>query len=175
MLGFPGTLSVSLSLSLSLSSWPPPPSHLTVSLNVKYLFFFTTSLVDVNFNFGMSPSNIQRSEQGKFPIHFWHIFLMKMWLWLFCCKLLFSASKSWPEILEESVLYILTKLQLQYCESSPVRYIDMTYRLSIYRHFWKNIDIDIDIDMEKLKISISISISIGQFWKISISISISIR
>ena len=43
--------------------------------------------------------------------------------------------------------------------TSPVRYIDMTYRLSIYRHFWK----------------ISISISIRQFWKISISISISIR
>ena len=43
---------------------------------------------------------------------------------------------------------------------SPVRYIDMTYRLSIYRHFWK--------------ISISISISIWLFLKISISISISI-
>ena len=39
---------------------------------------------------------------------------------------------------------------------SPVRYIDMTYRLSIYRHFWK--------------ISISISISIWSFLKISISI-----
>ena len=35
--------------------------------------------------------------------------------------------------------------------SSPVRYIDMTYRLSIYRHFWK--------------ISISISISIRRSWK----------
>ena len=80
---------------------------------------------------------------------------------------------------------------------SPVRYIDMTYRLSIYRHFWKNIDIDInidmvifenididkailkniDIDIDKAipKISISISISIWWFWKISISISISIR
>ena len=34
---------------------------------------------------------------------------------------------------------------------SPVRYIDMTYRLSIYQHFWK--------------ISISISISIRQFQK----------
>ena len=44
---------------------------------------------------------------------------------------------------------------------SPVRYIDMTYRLSIYRHFWK--------------ISISISISIWSYLKISISISISIR
>ena len=39
---------------------------------------------------------------------------------------------------------------------SPVRYIDMTYRLSIYRHFWK--------------ISISISISIWSYLKISISI-----
>ena len=46
-------------------------------------------------------------------------------------------------------------------EGSPVRYIDMTYRLSIYRHFWK--------------ISISISISIWSYLKISISISISIR
>ena len=53
--------------------------------------------------------------------------------------------------------------------TSPVRYIDMTYRLSIYRHFWK-----ISI-WSFLKISISISISIRQFWKISISISISIR
>ena len=40
--------------------------------------------------------------------------------------------------------------------ASPVRYIDMTYRLSIYRHFWK--------------ISISISISIWSYLKISISI-----
>ena len=39
-------------------------------------------------------------------------------------------------------------------QGSPVRYIDMTYRLSIYRHFWK----------------ISISISIRRFLKISISI-----
>ena len=39
---------------------------------------------------------------------------------------------------------------------SPVRYIDMKYRLSIYRHFWK----------------ISISISIRTILKISISISI---
>ena len=46
--------------------------------------------------------------------------------------------------------YLFTK------EASPVQYIDMTYRLSIYRHFWK--------------ISISISITIRQFWKISISI-----
>ena len=40
--------------------------------------------------------------------------------------------------------------------NSPVRYIDMTYRLSIYRHL--------------RKISISISISIWSFLKISISI-----
>ena len=40
--------------------------------------------------------------------------------------------------------------------TSPVRYIDMTYQLSIYRHFWK--------------ISISISISIWSYLKISISI-----
>ena len=50
--------------------------------------------------------------------------------------------------------------------SSPVRYIDIEYRLSIYRHFWK---ISISI-WSFLKISISISISIRQFWKISISI-----
>ena len=43
-----------------------------------------------------------------------------------------------------------------FIKASPVRYIDMTYRLSIYRHFWK--------------ISISISISIWSFLKISISI-----
>ena len=46
----------------------------------------------------------------------------------------------------------------QWPRHSPVRYIDMTYRLSIYRHFWK--------------ISISISMSIWSFLKISISISI---
>ena len=40
----------------------------------------------------------------------------------------------------------------------PVRYIDIEYRLSIYRHFW-NISI-----WSFLKISISISIR--QFWKI---------
>ena len=49
---------------------------------------------------------------------------------------------------------------------SPVRYIDIEYRLSIYRHFWK-----ISISTWSfLKISISISI----FTKISLSISISI-
>ena len=46
----------------------------------------------------------------------------------------------------------------------------MTYRLSIYRHFWK-ISISISISIwSYLKISISISISIRQFCKISISI-----
>ena len=41
---------------------------------------------------------------------------------------------------------------LKSCEQlSPDRYIDMKYRLSIYRHFWK--------------ISISISISIWRSWK----------
>ena len=53
---------------------------------------------------------------------------------------------------------------------SPVRYIDMTYRLSIYWPFWK-ISISISISIwSYLKISISISISIRQFCKISISI-----
>ena len=54
-----------------------------------------------------------------------------------------------------------TKTDRYWGRNSPVRYIDMTYRLSIYRHFWK--------------ISISISILIWSYLKISISISISIR
>ena len=68
---------------------------------------------------------------------------------------------------------------------SPVRYIHIKYRLSIYRHFWKilisiwsflKISISISISIRQFwKISISKSISIRQFWKISISISISIR
>ena len=57
--------------------------------------------------------------------------------------------------------------------TSPVRYIDIEYWLSIYRHFWK-ISISILI-WSFLKISISITISIRQFWKISISKSILIR
>merc|ERR1711952_206044 len=51
---------------------------------------------------------------------------------------------------------------------SPVRYIDMTYRLSIYRHFCK-ISISISILIWSF-LKISISISIRQFCKISISI-----
>ena len=58
--------------------------------------------------------------------------------------------------------------------SRPVRYIDIEYRLSIYRHFWK---ISISIwSFLKISISIwsflkiSISISTRQFWKISILI-----
>ena len=58
---------------------------------------------------------------------------------------------------------------------SPVRYIDIEYRLSIYRHFWKiSISISISISIWSF-LKISISISIRQFWKISISKSISIR
>ena len=65
-----------------------------------------------------------------------------------------GCSSFWP--------WYVWRLSESKCQStssscSPVRYIDLTYRLSIYRHFWK------------------ISISIRQFWKISISISISIR
>ena len=54
-------------------------------------------------------------------------------------------------------------------QSSPVLYIDMKYRLSIYRHFWTILEILISI-RTILKISILISISIRPFWKISISI-----
>ena len=58
---------------------------------------------------------------------------------------------------------------------SPVRYIDIGYRLSIYRHFQK-ISISISISIRHFwKISVSISISTRRFWKISISISISTR
>ena len=51
---------------------------------------------------------------------------------------------------------------------SPVRYIDIEYRLSIYQHFWK-------ISIRRFwKISISImrfwKISIRRFWEILISI-----
>ena len=67
-------------------------------------------------------------------------------------------------------------------EISPVRCIDMTYRLSIYRHLWKMVifeNIDIDKAIPKILISIwwfwKISISIRSIWEILISISISIK
>ena len=78
-------------------------------------------------------------------------------------KYLPKNSRINTENLEKYVFFICSKKCILLADlvlpatTSPVRYIDMTYRLSIYRHFWK------------------ISISIRQFWKISISISISIR
>ena len=70
-----------------------------------------------------------------------------------------------PEYLEIMVYNLVSfETPIMTCiKSSPVRYIDMTYRLSIYRHFWK-ISISISI-WSYLKISISISISIRQFQK----------
>ena len=50
-----------------------------------------------------------------------------------------------------TLIFILVSQNGHLVRISPVRYIDMTYRLSIYRHFWK--------------ISISISISIWRSWK----------
>ena len=52
--------------------------------------------------------------------------------------------------------------------TSPVRYIDIEYRLSIYRHFWKILILIF------FRIAISMSISIFSKMTISISISISI-
>ena len=80
-----------------------------------------------------------------------HLWLQLWLLWSFC----YVHNGKCTEI-----LFWNTEIQLAKCSavfatssmaSSPVRYIDIKYRLSIYRHFWK--------------ISIAISISIWRSWK----------
>ena len=102
----------------------------------------------------------------------YHIHFLEFSLMLFFRFSNFFWSLTFPEYLIWCGMISLTrhlqfgkvypgKLKGDLDPGSPVQYIDMTYRLSIYRHF--------------RKISISISISIWSFLKISISILISIR
>ena len=135
------------------------------SIKAGYLFNVCTRSVSVNCS-QCSSAATWPSLQCCFQLP-----LITAWVQIWVCHLQFDVRRwVFPSI-----------------GGSPVRYIDIEYRLSIYRHFWQ-ISVSISISIWSfLKISISIrqfwkiSISIRQFWKISISIgslweiSISIR
>ena len=119
------------------------------------LYFWVNALFHITSTFDPIES-LSRSEHvwktgqefGSRNFHFPMHYLGKLWSWFFwknlkCCLQggwMGSALGSKNNVVKDTAVGVEVPL-------SPVQYIDMTYRLPIYRHFWK------------------ISISIWRSWK----------